>query len=130
MCQDIAKIAEKINKAGGKLYLVGGAIRDRLLGLKITDADYAVVGLDDKEFSKMFPNAITRGKSFPVYIINNSEFALARREEKIGRGHKQFKIYTGKDVTIEEELKRRDITINSIAEDVLTKEIIDPFNRY
>ena len=60
--------------------------------------------------------------------MNGHEFALARTEKKIGKGHKEFEITTNKNITIEEDLLRRDITINSIAQDVLTKEIIDPFN--
>lgn len=67
------------------------------------------------------------GKSFEVFGINGEQFALARKEEKIGVGHKEFKITTGENITIEEDLQRRDITINAIAKDVLTGRIIDPF---
>ena len=118
-----------MNKNGGRLYLVGGAIRDFMLNRSISDADYCVVGITKQEFLDLFPNAIIRGNSFEVFDIEGCEFALARTEKKIGIGHKEFEITTGKQITIEEDLKRRDITINSIAKDVLTEEIIDPFGR-
>lgn len=123
----IINIAEIIKEAGGKLYLVGGAIRDEFLNNKTMDEDYCVVGIDKEEFIKLFPQAIARGKSFEVFDLEGKEFALARKETKIGLGHKNFEIVTGKDISIEEDLKRRDITINSIARNVLTGEIVDPF---
>ncbi|MBR6504544.1 MAG: HD domain-containing protein [Clostridia bacterium] len=125
---DIKQIAEKIKNAGGRLYLVGGAIRDKLLRIESFDEDYVVVGLTSDEFKALFPEAFSRGKSFEVWDIGGKEFALARMERKTGTGHKEFEIDVGKDITIEEDLKRRDITINAIAEDVLTGKIIDPFN--
>ena len=124
----IIEIAKEIEKAGGKLYLVGGAIRNHLLNLPITDEDYCVTGLTQKEFEQLFPQAKIQGKDFPVYILNEKAFALARTERKNGIGHKQFEFLTDKSITIEQDLARRDITINSIAQDVLTKEIIDPFH--
>ena len=126
---EIKKIANIILKNGGRLYLVGGALRDSLLGKFIYDEDYCITGLTKYEFIKLFPNAILRGKSFEVFDLEGKEFALARTEKKIGKGHKEFEITTGADIKIEEDLKRRDITINAIAKDVLTDEIIDPFNR-
>lgn len=126
---EVKKIAKLIEKNGGRLYLVGGAVRDKLLNRPISDADYCVVGLDKEEFVKIFPESFPRGKSFEVFDIDGNEFALARKELKTGKGHKAFEITTGKEITIEEDLKRRDITINAIAEDVLTEKIIDPFKR-
>lgn len=125
---NIIEIANKIKQKGGSLYLVGGAVRDKILKRTSTDEDYCVVGLSKEEFQKLFPTAILRGHSFEVFDLENREFALARKEKKIGLGHKEFDIVTGKNITIEEDLARRDITINSIAENVLTGEIIDPFN--
>jgi len=122
--EDIARIIEQ---NGGRLYLVGGAVRDSLLNRPIYDEDYCVVGTDKDKFIELFPEAILRGKSFEVFDIGGKEFAFARTEKKTGRGHKSFEITTGKEITIEEDLKRRDITINAIAKDVLTGEIIDPF---
>ena len=124
---EIEEIAKIIEKNGGRLYLVGGAIRDSILNKPIFDRDYCVVGLEKEEFIRLSPNAHIRGKSFEVFDLEGSEFALARTEKKIGKGHKEFEITTNKNITIEEDLKRRDITINSIAQDVLTKEIIDPY---
>lgn len=123
----IIQIAEKINRAGGRLFLVGGAIRDKLLKKKESDEDYCVVNLSEEEFINLFPNANTRGKAFMVFDLEGKEFALARKETKNGKGHKEFSIISNKQITIEEDLERRDITINSIAQDVLTGEIIDPF---
>ena len=125
----IIDIAKKIEQAGGKLYLVGGALRDRFLNKQSLDEDYCVIGLDEEEFIKLFPNAHTRGKAFKVFDMEGHEFALARKEIKTGVGHKEFEIISNKKITIEEDLKRRDITINAIAEDVITKKIIDPFKR-
>ncbi len=124
---DIKKIADTIKNNGGRLYLVGGAVRDSLLNRPISDEDYCVCGIDKENFLKLFPNCHTRGKTFKVFDIEGKEFALARTEKKIGIGHKEFEITTGKEITIEQDLKRRDITINSIAKDVLTGEIIDPY---
>lgn len=125
---EILEIANKIENAGGTLYLVGGALRDRFIGKENYDEDYCVVGISAEKFEKLFPEAHSRGKFFNVYDMYNKEFAMARKEQKSGIGHKEFEIQTGKEITIQEDLKRRDITINSIAQNVITKEIIDPFN--
>ncbi len=125
---EIEKIARIIEENGGRLYLVGGAVRDSLLNRPIYDEDYCVVGIEKDKFIQLFSQAISRGKSFEVFDLEGKEFALARTEKKIGKGHKNFEITTGKNITIEEDLKRRDITINAIAKDILTGEIIDPFN--
>ncbi len=126
---EIKSIAKLIKQNGGNLYLVGGAVRDSLLKKPIYDEDYCITGIDKNKFIKLFPKAISRGKSFEVFDLYGKEFALARTEKKIGKGHKNFEITTNADITIEEDLKRRDLSINAIAKDVLTNEIIDPFNR-
>lgn len=126
---DIIYIAKKIEKYGGRLYLVGGALRDSLLGLQPKDYDYCVTGIERETFEEIFPNAKIQEKSFPVFTMDNIEFAMARVEKKVSNGHKGFEMLTNSKISIEEDLKRRDITINSIAKDVLTEEIIDPFNR-
>ena len=125
--ENIINIAKKIADNKGRLYLVGGAVRDKLNNIKCHDKDYCVTGLSENEFEKMFPMAHKRGKSFSVYDIDGMEFALARTETKIGHSHKDFNIVSNKNISIMEDLKRRDITINSIAQDVLTNKIIDPF---
>ena len=124
----ITEIAKKIENAKGKLYLVGGAVRDKMMGKDSKDEDYCVTGMTEDEFLKNFPKAKYRGKFFGVFILENKEFAMARIEVKNGIGHKEFEIKTNKNITIEEDLKRRDITINAIAQNVLTNEIIDPYN--
>lgn len=124
----ITKIAKIIEQNNGSLYLVGGAVRDELLGIDNKDEDYCVVGLTHDKFVELFPNAIPRGKSFEVFDIDGKEFALARFEKKIGKGHKNFEILSNENISIYEDLKRRDLTINSIAKNVLTGEIVDPFN--
>lgn len=124
----ILEIAKQIKQKGGMLYLVGGAVRDELLGRNVHDEDYCVVGLTKEEFEALFPQAYQRGKFFGVYDLEGKEIALARKEKKEGIGHTQFSIETGKDITIEEDLERRDITINAIAKEVLTGKLIDPYN--
>lgn len=124
----IIEIAKKIRQAGGNLYIVGGAVRDKILGKENKDEDYCITGISKDEFIKIFPEAKYRGKTFGVFILEDKEFAMARTEEKNGKGHKEFKIKTSKRITIDEDLKRRDITINAIAQEVLTGKIIDPYN--
>lgn len=125
--EKILNIAKTIQNAGGSIYLVGGAIRDELLGKPSYDKDYCVVGISKDKFLELFPNAKVLGKSFEVFEMNHTQFALARKEIKTGTGHKEFLVQTGEDITIQEDLARRDITINAIAQNVLTGEIIDPY---
>ena len=126
--ENIKAIAKKIEQEGGKLYLVGGAVRDSLLGKPIHDEDYCVTGISFEKFQELFPEAYIRGKSFAVFDIEGKEFALARTEEKKGKGHKEFEIKVDANIAIEEDLARRDITINAITKEVLTGKVIDPFN--
>lgn len=110
-----------------KVYLVGGAVRDKLLGREISDRDYVVVGATHEEMLKRGFTQV--GASFPVYLHQETreEYALARTERKTGEGHKGFEVCFSPDVTLEEDLARRDLTINSMAMDVDSGEIIDPF---
>lgn len=123
----IEEIAKRIRKNGGNVYLVGGAVRDTILGREVKDEDYCVTGISQENFAKIFPEAKMQGKAFSVFILENKEFALARKETKIGKGHKEFNIETNENITIEEDLQRRDITINSMAQDITSKQIIDPY---
>jgi tRNA nucleotidyltransferase (CCA-adding enzyme) len=111
-----------------QIYLVGGAIRDRLLGLPAPfEQDWVVIGSTPEEMeSKGF---IKVGKSFPVYIDpkTSEEYALARTESKSGHGYHGFDFDAGPQITLEEDLLRRDLTINAIAEDEMGN-IIDPYN--
>ncbi|MBD3840674.1 MAG: polynucleotide adenylyltransferase [Campylobacterales bacterium] len=106
-----------------KLYLVGGAVRDKLLGLEIYDKDYVAVGYEPKDFAHLKQV----GKDFPIFLDENgNEIALARVEKKVGIGYGGFSVTT-KNVTLQEDLSRRDLTINSIAYDENTCEYFDPF---
>ena len=109
------------------IYLVGGAVRDKLMGISSKDRDYVVVGSTPEEMIKLGFKPI--GKDFPVFLHpkTNEEYALARTEKKVGKGYHGFEFFTSPAVTLEEDLKRRDITINAIAEDENGK-IYDPFN--
>lgn len=109
-----------------KIYLVGGAVRDKLLGKPIKDRDWVVVGTTPEKMIAQGFKPI--GKDFPVFLHpkTKEEYALARTERKSGKGYKGFTFYTSPEITIEEDLKRRDLTINAIAEDESGK-LIDPF---
>ena len=100
-----------------KIFLVGGAVRDRLLGLKVKDNDWVVTGSNpERMLEKGFK---TVGKDFPVFLhpTTGDEYALARTERKSGAGYHGFHFYAAEDVTLAEDLQRRDLTINALAED-------------
>lgn len=108
-------------------YLVGGAVRDKLLGLPIKDKDYVVIGATPEY---MLQQGYTQvGHDFPVFLhpVTHCEYALARTERKSGSGYTGFICSFGPEVTLEEDLKRRDLTVNAIAEDEETGRIIDPY---
>ena len=123
--------AKKIRDLGGQAYLVGGAVRDKFRGVEAHDRDYCVTGIEEKFFADAFPNAAKFGKSFPVYSVDIAdafcEVAFARTERKIGMGYRGFEISFSPDVTIEQDLFRRDTTINAMAVELLSGELVDPF---
>ena len=129
---EIAQIAKRIEANGGRLYLVGGAVRDWLMKLPQKDSDYCVVGLSKERFQQLFPHAKVTGQSFPVFRMpadgTEAEFAMARKERKVGLGHTGFEFDANESITLEQDLSRRDLTINAIAKDVLTDEVFDPFH--
>lgn len=125
---DEKNIALLIQNNGGRLYLVGGAVRDEIMNRLIHDKDYCVTGISKDDFIRLFPNAKIIGKDFPVFLIDNYQIALARKDVKTSKGYKGFKVITSKNISIEDDLKRRDLTINAIAKDVITGKIIDPYN--
>jgi len=100
-----------------KIYLVGGAVRDELLGLPVTEKDWVVVGSTPQEMEEQGYRPV--GKDFPVFLHpdTSEEFALARTERKTAPGYKGFTIHAAPDVTLKEDLLRRDLTINSLARD-------------
>lgn len=110
-----------------KTYLVGGAVRDRLLGLAVKDRDYVVVGASPDELLALHFKPV--GKDFPVFLHpeTKAEYALARTERKTGRGYHGFAFDTEPGVTLQDDLRRRDLTINAIAEDE-NGAIVDPFD--
>jgi tRNA nucleotidyltransferase (CCA-adding enzyme) len=98
-----------------KVYLVGGAVRDELLGLPVRERDYVVVGVTPEAMAAA--GYLPVGKDFPVFLHpeTHEEYALARTERKSGRGYKGFQVHASPEVTLEEDLKRRDLTINAMA---------------
>jgi tRNA nucleotidyltransferase (CCA-adding enzyme) len=110
-----------------KIYLVGGAVRDELLGLPLRERDWVVVGAEPQELLDQGFRPV--GKDFPVFLHpqTNEEYALARTERKTGPGYRGFATRFSPDVTLEQDLERRDLTLNAMAKDVETGELIDPF---
>ena len=116
-----------INKKGGRLYVVGGAVRDFVMRRPVHDVDLCVTGLTVKQFLAIFPTARLQGKQFPVFVVDDAEIAFARTEKKTGVGHAGFEINANPGITIELDLLRRDVTFNAMAIDILTGELIDPY---
>lgn len=109
-----------------QIYLVGGAVRDKLLGLVPRDRDWVVVGATPEEMIALGYTPV--GKDFPVFLHpeTREEYALARTERKTAPGYHGFAFHAAPDVSLEEDLRRRDLTINAMAEDAHGK-LIDPF---
>jgi tRNA nucleotidyltransferase (CCA-adding enzyme) len=110
-----------------KIYLVGGAVRDRLLGLPVRERDWVVVGASANEMIRLGYRPV--GKDFPVFLHpqTREEYALARTERKQGHGYTGFVVHASPEVTLEDDLRRRDLTINAMAESA-DGELIDPFH--
>src|SRR5262249_53968217 len=108
------------------IYAVGGAVRDELLGLPVSDRDYVVVGSTPEEMERLGYKPV--GKDFPVFLHpkTHGEYALARTERKVARGYQGFSIRAAPDVTLEQDLARRDLTINALARDQDGR-LVDPF---
>ena len=114
-----------------KVYKVGGAVRDQLLGLPVNDTDWVVVGATPEQMTAR--GFVPVGRDFPVFLHprTHEEYALARTERKNGMGYRGFVVHTAADVTLEEDLARRDLTINAIAGPeywTKTSELFDPYN--
>lgn len=110
-----------------KVYLVGGAVRDKLLNIEHQERDWVVVGATADDLVAQGFNQV--GKDFPVFLHpkTREEYALARQERKVASGYHGFEFSCEPSVTIEEDLLRRDLTINAIAEDEATGELVDPY---
>lgn len=128
--QEMAFVRQ-VRAAGGKVYAVGGWVRDQLRGVSPKDKDYVVAGLTAEAFTALFPEAKCVGISFPVFLLPmgkwSAEIALARRERKRGTGYRGFAVEADGTVTIEEDLFRRDTAINSMAMELPGERLIDPY---
>lgn len=127
-----AEFAAEIKSIGAEAYIVGGWVRDYLRGAEPKDRDYMLCGCLEEDFAKLFPEASKVGSSFPVYLLEiggeKCEVAFARREKKQGQGYRGFAVEFGPEVTLEEDLYRRDSTMNSIALRLRDGAIIDPYD--
>ena len=108
-----------------EIYLVGGAVRDQLLGYPVKDRDYVVVGATVDDMLQQGYSQV--GKDFPVFLHpqTKAEYALARTERKLGRGYKGFEVYATPDVSLVDDLRRRDLTINAMAQN--EDGLVDPY---
>lgn len=128
-CLDAGRGCVRMDPAikGLSVYVVGGAVRDKLLGQPAGDRDWVVVGSTPEDMAAR--GFLPVGGDFPVFLhpASKEEYALARTERKSGRGYKGFTFYTGPDVTLEDDLRRRDLTVNAIAQ-ASDGTLVDPWN--
>src|SRR5215211_480105 len=130
--EKVLSLARAIHDAGGRALLVGGCVRDELMGKQPKDWDLEVYDLDTarvREILDQFGPVNVVGESFTVYKLGQDlDVSIPRRERKSGRGHKGFVIEGDPSMNLAEATRRRDFTINAILQDPLTGELIDPFN--
>ena len=123
-------IATAVRDAGGRALIVGGWVRDHILGLAPKDLDIEVFGVSSTDLRAMlerFGSVNAVGESFTVYKVDSVDVSLPRRESKTGRGHRGFTVEGDPAMTIEDAARRRDFTINAMSFDPLTSDVIDPF---
>src|SRR3954452_18938325 len=124
-------IARRVRDAGGRALIVGGWVRDRLMGRASKDVDLEVYGIPARDLQTLlatFGSVNTVGESFTVYKVAGIDVALPRRESKRGRGHRGFEVTGDPDLSIREGAPRRDFANNASAWDPLTGESLDPWN--
>jgi tRNA nucleotidyltransferase (CCA-adding enzyme) len=124
-------LARAARDAGGRALIVGGWVRDRLLGRTSKDLDIEVFGVAADRLLTLLERlgrVDTVGESFTVYKLENIDVSLPRRESKTGRGHKGFTVEGDPGLSYREAARRRDFTVNAISQDPLTNELIDPFD--
>ena len=128
----VLKLASSIRDAGGRALLVGGCVRDMLMGAQPKDWDLEVYGIEPARLRELldgFGSVNVVGEAFTVYKLGHDiDVSVPRRERKSGRGHRAFVIEGDPAMSFETAARRRDFTINAIMQDPLTGEIIDPFN--
>src|SRR6266571_5333842 len=129
--EKVLKLAKAIRGEGGRALLVGGCVRDELMGKQPKDWDLEVYGIEPQRLREMldqFGSVNVVGEAFTVYKLGpDLDVSLPRRERKAGRGHRAFVIEGDPSMSIEDAARRRDFTVNAILQDPLTGEIIDPF---
>src|SRR5213079_557737 len=130
--EPILALARAVRDAGGRAMLVGGCVRDELMGQQPKDWDLEVYGIEParlRELLDQFGSVNVVGEAFTVYKLGaHLDISLPRRERKTGAGHRAFFIEGDPSMTFEGAASRRDFTINAILQDPLTREIIDPFH--
>ena len=130
--ENIAELVRSVHRAGGRAMLVGGCVRDELMGVEPKDWDLEFYGIQPEKLREIldsFGSVNVVGEAFTVFKIGSHlDVSIPRRERKIGTGHRGFAIEGDPDMSFAEACSRRDFTINAILKDPLTGEIIDPFD--
>ena len=132
MSEIVKKITEYVNEAGGKVFYVGGCVRDRLLGIENKDVDIEVHGISPEDLYSILEKVgepLVYGRSFGVFALKGEDIdiAMPRRERAIGKGHRDFVVDVDPFIGTREAARRRDFTINALMEDAMTGEIVDHF---
>lgn len=128
----LKRIATEVKEAGGRALVVGGYVRDSLIGMESKDIDVEVYGLSVEKLASVlsqFGKVETVGQAFGVLMVRglDMDFSIPRRDSKVGKGHKGFSVEPDPTMSVEDAARRRDLTMNSLAMDPLTGEILDPF---
>ena len=132
MSEIVKKITEYVNEAGGKVFYVGGCVRDRLLGIDNKDVDIEVHGISPEDLYSILEKVgepLAYGKSFGVFALRGEDIdiAMPRRERAVGKGHRDFVVDVDPFIGTREAARRRDFTINALMENAMTGEIVDHF---
>ena len=132
MSEIVKKITEYVNEAGGKVFYVGGCVRDRLLGIENKDVDIEVHGISPEDLYSILEKVgepLVYGRSFGVFALRGEDIdiAMPRRERAVGKGHRDFIVDVDPFIGTREAARRRDFTINALMEDAMTGEIVDHF---
>ena len=126
-----ADFVRSVRNVGARIFRVGGCVRDCFRGVRAKDVDYVLTGLAEENFCALFPRAEKIGRSFPVYHVRvdgvRREVSFARSERKTGTGYRGFAVAFDPSVTIEEDLYRRDTTMNAMALELPAEELFDPY---